>query len=405
MDGDHAAARAAALHTLGVALARAGDPVAALARFDVALALRPGYIHAHVNRGGALQSLGRYAEAEKAYSAALALDPDLYEIHLRRGSVLLAIGRRGEALAHFGRTRALRRDPAVMGSAYLSFARTSRLKLVHDAAQLRHLEARGIETGLAGLYEAAVADIAWPEDPAAAIDIPSAWRDRLADSYNRPIHADPAPEIAGGALRPGIEAGPGIAVIDGLLKPAALETLRRHLLTSTIWHDFSHIAGFLAAYLEDGLASPVLLQIAVELREALPGLLGPHPLRQAWAFKGLTGAQGIDVHADAGAVSVNFWITPDAANLEPGAGGLIVHRMRPPEDWAVEDYGKDIGRIRGLLADSDDGAVEIPYAANRAALFRSDLFHESAAVRFRPGYETHRINITLLYGERAGLNL
>ena len=401
MDEDHAAARAATLHNLGVGLARIGDPAAAIARFDAAIALRPDYTRAHVNRGGALHGLRRYAEAAEAYRTALALDPGLYDIHLRRGRVLLAIGRREEALVHFHHTRAPRRDPAVMGVDHPSFARTSRLKLAHDAAQFRYLEARGIDTGLAGLYEAAVRGIAWPADPAASIDIPPAWRGRLAGSYNRPVHAGPGPAVAGGAVRPAIAAAPGIAVVEDLLTPDALQALRRHLLESTIWHDFSHIAGFLAAYLEDGLASPVLLQIAAELRAALPDLLGPHPLRQAWAFKCLTGARGIDVHADSGAVSVNFWITPDSANLAPGAGGLIVHRAPPPEGWAVEDYAKDIGRIRRILARDGRGAVAVPYAANRAVIFPSDLFHESGAVRFRPGYENQRVNITLLYGERA----
>lgn len=404
MDEHHAAAiaRATTLHNLGVGLARAGDAEAAITRFEAALALRSDYTHAHVNRGGALQTLGRYAEAADAYRAALAIEPDLYVGHLRRALVLLALGRNDEALKHFEATHRLRRDPAVMGAEHPSLAKTTLLKLAHDAAQFRHLAAHGIETGLAGLYEDAVETIDWPDDPAAAIDIPSAWRDRLADSYNRPVHAASAPAVQGGAIRSGIDAAPGIAVIDDLLRPAALAALRRHLLESTIWHDFSHIGGFLAAYLEDGMASPVLLQIITELRAALPGHLAPHPLQQAWAFKGLTGSQGIDVHADAGAVSVNFWVGPDAANLEPGAGGLIVHRAIPPEGWAVADYHTDIARIRAMLASSAAGALEVPYAENRAVIFRSDLFHESGAVRFRPGYENHRINITLVYGERSG---
>ena len=189
-------------------------------------------------------------------------------------------------------------------------------------------------------------------------------------------------------------------MIDRLLNPPALAALRRHLLESTVWHDGEHIPGFLAAYLEDGLASPLLLQIADELRAALPGILAPHPLAQAWAFKCLTGSQGIDIHADSGAVSVNFWLTPNAANLEPDAGGLTVHRALPPEGWKIADYDRDRGRIRGFLEASDAGSLTIPYAANRAVLFRSDLFHESGRVRFRPGYVNLRINITLLFGER-----
>ena len=43
----------------------------------------------------------------------------------------------------------------------------------------------------------------------------------------------------------------------------------------------------------------------------------------------------------------------------------------------------------------------MPYRANRAVVFDSDLFHETDAIRFRDGYLNRRINITLLYGNRA----
>ena len=57
----------------------------------------------------------------------------------------------------------------------------------------------------------------------------------------------------------------GAIAVDDLLTPQALNSLRRFLLESTIWHDFSHIDGFVASYLEDGLACPLLLQIADDL--------------------------------------------------------------------------------------------------------------------------------------------
>ena len=382
-------------------LARGGDPASALAPFDAALALRPGYARAHVNRGGALEELGRYAEAAEAYGAALEIAPGLYRVHLRRALVLLALDRRSAALRHFARTRALRRDPAAMGADHPSFARASRLKLVHDAAQFRHLEGRGAAPGLAALYEEAAAGIDWPEDPAEAVDLPRPWRARLAASYNRAVRQAPAPEIPGGALRPGLAVAGEVAALDGLLRAEAFAALRRHLLESTIWHDFGHVGGFLAAYLEDGLACPVLLQIAAELRGALPDLLGPHMLRQAWAFKCLTGAHGIDVHADSGAVSVNLWMTPDSANLDPGSGGLVVHTAPPPAGWTLGGPRADAPRIRAALARAGGARVETPYAANRAVVFPSRLFHESAPVRFREGYENHRINVTLLYGAPA----
>ncbi len=394
-------------HNMGVALAGSGDAEAALAAFDRALALSSDYLHARVNRGGVLQSLGRHAAAAAAYAAALERDPGLYEIRLREGLMRLAAGDRRGALAAFRKTRAVRRDPGAMGADHPSFARSSRLKLAHDAAQLRRLADAGREgadfAALAALYERAAAKL-----PAGAGSAP--LPEELAETYNRALHTAEADEIPGGALDALLDGAeiearyrgrePGIAVIDRLLSPPALAALRRHLLESTVWHDCEHIPGFLAAYLEDGLASPVLLQIADELRAALPGILALHPLAQAWAFKCLTGSQGIDIHADSGAVSVNFWLTPDAANLEPGAGGLTVHRAPPPEGWRIADYDRDRGRIRAFLEASDAGSLRVAHAANRAVLFRSDLFHESGRVRFRPGYANHRINITLLFGER-----
>ncbi len=399
-------------HNMGVALAETGEPGAALDAFDRALALRPDYLHAHANRGGALQSLGRHADAAAAYGEALTLDPALYEIRLREGLMLLASGDRAGALEAFGKTRAIRRNPVAMGAGHPSFSRSSRAKLAHDAAQLRHLAGTGVEGGrfgaLAALYDRAAAGMPDGTVPTA---LPDDIRVALKTTYNRAIHTSEAAEPGQGALHPSFNGpdvetryrttAPGIAIIDDVLSPEGLDVLNRHLLESTIWHDCEHIPGFLAAYLEDGLACPVLLQIADELRGALPAVLGPHPLMQAWAFKCLTGSQGIDIHADSGAVSLNLWLTPDEANLEPDAGGLTVHRALPPAGWAIGDYDRDRDRIRDLLDGNAAGAVTVSYAQNRAVLFRSDLFHESGRVRFRPGYANHRINMTLLFGDRS----
>src|SRR4051794_26973571 len=58
-----------------------------------------------------------------------------------------------------------------------------------------------------------------------------------------------------------------------------------------------------------------------ELRSNFPAILGEHPLLRWWGFKYDSRLSGINVHADFAAVNVNFWITPDDANLEPGTGG------------------------------------------------------------------------------------
>src|SRR5215471_19696206 len=217
----------------------------------------------------------------------------------------------------------------------------------------------------------------------------------LGEDYNTPIHLRAAPEIADGAVnaRANLDAlttqfeGQGAVAVDDLLTPQALDALRRFLLESTIWHDFSHIDGFVASYLEDGLACPLVLQIADELRGAFPDILGEHPLSQAWAFKGLEAQAAVDVHADDAAVSVNFWVTPTEANLEPEHGGLVVCRAPPPDDWEIKGYDEDQDRIVTFLEQKAADSLVIPYRQNRAALFRSRLFHHSDHPIFALTYE------------------
>jgi hypothetical protein len=172
-------------------------------------------------------------------------------------------------------------------------------------------------------------------------------------------------------------------------------------LESTIWHDFSHIGGFVASYLEDGLACPLLLQIVDETRRAFPELLGAHPLTQAWAFKGLEAKAAIDAHADDAAISVNFWVTPDHANINPGRGGLVVCRAAPPVAWQVRGYDADKDAIAAFLHQHSDDSLVVPYRENRAVLFEARLFHRSDSPEFAAGYENHRINLTLLFGRTA----
>ena len=45
-------------------------------------------------------------------------------------------------------------------------------------------------------------------------------------------------------------------------------------------------------------------------------------------------------------------------------------------------------------------SVRVPYRANRAVIFDSDLFHETDRIAFKEGYLNRRINITMLFGRR-----
>lgn len=400
------------LHNLGALVAGRGDPAAALVLFDRLLAAEPHYASAHFNRANALRALDRPAEAIQAFRCVTALEPDHHDAHRALGFLWLAAGDRDRSLDHFARTYDLRRGEDRNGMANRSLHMATRSKLQHDADLFRHLpprarDGRRFET-LARLYESVAAEIA-----DAPVALSESQLETLGPDYNGPIHLRDAPEIFSGAVNSEIDvtgitrmyrySGPGMAWFDNLLTPRALSLLQRFLCESTIWHDFSHIGGFVAAYLEDGLACPLVLQIADEFRSALPGLLGPHPLTQAWAFKGLRGDRPIDVHADDAAISLNFWVTPDGANRNPDTGGLVVYREPPPPDWPIVDYDADRARIHAFLENSGESAVTVPYRENRAVLFDSRLFHGSDAPDFAPGYENHRINITMLFGTPPNL--
>ena len=111
--------------------------------------------------------------------------------------------------------------------------------------------------------------------------------------------------------------------------------------------------------------------------------------------------RGINVHADFARVNLNFWITPDGANLDPQAGGLIVYNEPAPPSWSFAEYNKDEGKIRDFLKSRNAESQRIPYRCNRAVLFNSSLFHETDTIHFKEGYENRRINVTYLFGKGA----
>ena len=246
----------------------------------------------------------------------------------------------------------------------------------------------------------------------AILDIPPGLYPVAHAVYNRLHLLDAAPRIEAGALRPREDAHeierhylanpPGITWIDGLLSDEALAALRRHCLDSTIWFDFNHPNGYLGATFENGFAPPLLLQVVEELRTRFPLIFRDYPLTQLWAFKYDSRQEGIELHADIAAVNLNFWITPDDANLDPDSGGLVVWDKEAPQSWDFEEFNTRgaQARIAEFLRAEDAREIRVPYRCNRAVLFNSDLFHRTDAIRFKEGYANRRINITMLFGYR-----
>ena len=402
------------LGNLGGLLSAQGDTAEAIALLRRAVAASPRTAAAHYNLAIALKNGGELEQAIAAYRAAIALKPDYVDALHNLGNALLDLGRVDEAAAAYEAATNIRRRPGAPQPRD-AFAKINAGKLRHDIEQLRYLLDRGrirpVSQSLVADYEAALAALpANARGPVSSL-LPDELREGLAPAYNRLLYRPPAESEAGGAVNPALDTAaieadyrrraPGITFIDGFLTTAALTSLQRFCLEATVWFESRYANGYLGAFLDDGFCCPLLLQIAEELRCALPSIFRHHTLRKLWGFKYDSRLSGIPMHADFAAVNVNFWVTPDEANLDPAGGGLIVWDKEAPLEWDFAKYNNDQAALRRFLAESQARPVHVAHRQNRVVIFNSDLIHETAPLRFRDGYENRRVNITMLYGKRT----
>jgi tetratricopeptide (TPR) repeat protein len=366
---------AEAHNNLGTALYGQKKLYEAATCFRQALATRPDYAEAHNNLGIVLNDEHKYCEAIESYRRAIALQPDYVEAYNHLGAALCESHQIAEGFEWYTRGAALvYGEPG--GKARKSTVVRSH-KTQHDREQRVYLEG---------------------DD---AVDDPT---------VTEQLHLEHGERLAGSAINLQNNIGeieeqwrtnkPQIVVIDNLLNPTALEELRHFCWGSTIWRQV-YDKGYLGARPESGFACPLLAQVAEELRLTYPGIFHDHPLHYSWSFKYDNKLQGVQIHADFAAVNVNFWITPDEANLDPDSGGLVVWDVAAPLDWDFIKYNTNEGTIHDFLAREKAKSVRISYRANRAVIFDSDLFHATDQMAFKDGYTNRRINITLLYGWRG----
>jgi len=249
----------------------------------------------------------------------------------------------------------------------------SRIK--HDAEQIRYLAERGLWRQPDSRYQATLADLRQralrPGEANQRICLSQEEAQALGPSMNRILHYADNPALPQGTLNPELDVDeieqrynashPEIIHIDALLRPEALGALRQFCLESTIWKK-DYEDGYVGAFLGEGFSSPFLLQVAEELRTTFPGIFRQHRLLQAWAFKQDSARRPLKIHADAAAVNVNFWITPDDANLDSASGGLIVWDKEAPREWDFKAYNSTAfqPKIREFLKQSGASPVKFP---------------------------------------------
>ena len=191
-----------------------------------------------------------------------------------------------------------------------------------------------------------------------------------------------------------------IMFIDDFLSDEALIELRQFCLISKVWNK-EYNNGYLGAFSNQGFISTIHLQIAIELKQKLPKLFGPHKIEKFWGFKyDSTVGTGINIHADFAIHNLNFWITPDEYNNNKNSGGLKVYDTLSPDNWIFMDYNNNNDKIYKFLKDNNANCTNVPYKFNRAVLFNSAYFHETDEIDFKDVYEGRRINNTYLFGDR-----
>ena len=360
-------------NNLGVVRLAQGKPGDAVTHFERALTLAPNYAAAHVNIGNALKALGKLDRSVANFERALAIEPNLAEAHFNLGVALIGQGRIDEAFA------AYRRHAAALRSGAGAQAKAAREpvpphKARHDREQLEYLVATRPDG----------------EKFRQARETAARAPGSFAEVFDNLFHLEGGAHCAAAAVNPALDTAeiearweksrPKIVIVDDFLTSSALEELRRF-----------YRSGYLGSFFADGFACLLLGEIAAGLAAKLPLVFRKHRLTQMWGFKYDNELRGITVHADTAAVNVNFWITPDEANLDPQSGGLVIWGVAAPLDWAFEKYQnndpRDILHRRAL-----------PLQPRRHIRFGS--VSRDRSVAFKEGYLNRRINITMLYGLR-----
>ena len=353
--------------------------------------------------------LGEQDSAVRYASAAVEMEPSSAPARDLRAKVDLALRDYASALSDFGALAALCREqrpiPPEKFSVPAHFA-------LHNVEQLEHILAIGNydEQAFAGIFteelpglRRRLADvIAGAHGKAPWVSVHGRSSRILAD----PPYVRASEEKLPRYLNTGVDyraiqqaivtGGQKVQVIDDFLTPDALDQLQKFCLESTVWrHPYKF--GYVGAFPQDGFASVSLFAIAEELLAALGEAFGGYQLAQWWGFAYDAQLPGTDIHGDDADFSLNVWITPDSANLDPSRGGLVVWDKTAPSDWTFDDYNSGGDRVSRFLQDHNAESTVIPYRVNRAVLFEGHLFHRTDDFAFAPGFANRRRSVTLLF--------
>jgi len=352
--------------------------------------------------------LGNYDEALRHASFAVEAEPSSAPARGLLAKVNLAVGDYVSALADYDAIAALcheqRPIPPEQYSIPAHFALRNLEQLEHILAENRDERGstRAVPEQLHGLHRNLTDVIDNANGDAPWVSVNGRSSKILADPPFAKVPEEKLPsylnpDVDYQPIRQAISSGQLKAeVIDDFLNSAALEQVRKFCLESTVWrHPYKF--GYVGAFPQDGFASTSLFAVADELESALGEAFDGYHLAQWWAFEYDARLPGTDIHGDDADFSLNLWITPDSANLDPPSGGLVVWDKTAPSDWSFDDYNSGGERVREYLRDTNAESTVIPYRENRAVLFKGHLFHRTDDFTFAPGFVNRRRSVTFLF--------
>ncbi|HYX16794.1 MAG TPA: tetratricopeptide repeat protein [Nostoc sp.] len=450
-------------NNLGNALQISGKLEEAIASYQQALELNPNYSEAHNNLGNALQISGKLEEAIASYQQALELKPRYLSALKSLGEVFLKLEKFDDSI--FCYEKILAANPEDLGTAnnlgiaflcknlykhaqeifnYILFKKrgipesnmarfdtnfcvdnetemgqlyASPFKLQDRIDQLNYLiKGKKIDSSfqyLVNRYLCLLQELNAQVNRVPYTPLTQNQKASFAGYYDKIIYYADAPHISGATLNESLNwnsiedkyIASSVVYFDDLLTPAALEGLRNFCLESTVFFRDSE-AGFVGSYMAEGFSCSLIYQIISELKLRLPRLLNGLPLNNMWIYRYGSRGSGVKTHTGDGSVTLNFWITPDEANLnQNGGSGLVIYDKEQPLDWDWLKYNmyKDDPQIQARIGEFLESAnsLVIPYRCNRAVLFQSNLFHRSDPFYFHDSFENRRMNITMLFGRRG----
>ena len=437
---------ASALNNLGTAFRESGDNQKAKVCYEKAVVIDPNNIVFLFNLGFLNRELGEQKKAKYYYEKILEIDPNHAEVHNSLGVVYRTLHDEIKAKIHF--EKALKLNPnsvnalrnttncyvsglenfdMAINSSYKSLKiyhkdskfinqRISLFQLKHDVQQAEYLISKNYKIEGIDDFQKIGGEILNRKENEENENNSS--KDILINKeevttllpFYKSDHFYKPKTISGSCINPNknwldvedeyFNSSNQIMYIDDFLSEEALIELREFCLVSKVWDKIYHNK-YLGAFSGEGFISPIHLQIAIDLKQKLPKLFGPHRIEKFWGFKYDSRlGKGINIHADFAVHNLNFWITPDEYNNNKNSGGLKVYDAPAPDHWTFQDYNNKKDKIYDFLKENNAKCVNVPYKFNRAVLFNSAYFHETDEIDFKDEYVGRRINNTYLFGNR-----